>query len=74
MRRKPTIYEALSQRLGRPATHRESVDEVRRILRGDSVECLCKGLPADVVNVTCREHGWPSHTELLTTLESEVQS
>ena len=30
--RKPTIYEALRQRLGREPTHRELCDDVRRIL------------------------------------------
>lgn len=30
--RKPTIYEALEKKLGRPPTHKEQVDEVKRIL------------------------------------------
>jgi hypothetical protein len=72
MTRNLTIYEALSQRLGRPATHQESVDEVRRILRGTADDCRCGGLPVDVVNVTCRIHGVPSHPEILTTLAMPV--
>jgi hypothetical protein len=33
MTRKPTIYEALWEKLGREPTHKETVEEVRRILR-----------------------------------------
>lgn len=31
--RKPTIWEALAERLGREPTHREACAEVKRILR-----------------------------------------
>lgn len=31
--RKPTIWEALAEKLGREPTHREACDEVKRILR-----------------------------------------
>lgn len=31
--RKPTIYEALKQKLGREPTHKELVEEVKRILK-----------------------------------------
>lgn len=33
-KRKPTIYEALEEKLGRVPTHREQVEAVRRILSG----------------------------------------
>ena len=32
-RREPTIWEALTDKLGREPTHREACDEVKRILR-----------------------------------------
>lgn len=35
--RKPTIYEALAERLGREPTHAEQCEEVKRILRGDPI-------------------------------------
>lgn len=43
MTRKPTIYEALAERLGREPTHREQCDEVRRILEEGARERAEKG-------------------------------
>lgn len=38
MSRKPTIWEALAEKLGREPTHREACDEVKRILREAAAE------------------------------------
>ena len=39
MARKPTIWEALAERLGREPTHAEACAEVRRILQGEPALC-----------------------------------
>lgn len=36
--RKPTIYEVLKKRLGREPTHKELVNEVKRILNEGAVK------------------------------------
>lgn len=38
MTRKPTIYEALKERLGREPSHKELCDDVKRIIREASME------------------------------------
>ena len=38
MNRKPTIYEALAEKLGRAPSHREVVEDVKRILDEAMVE------------------------------------
>ena len=38
MSRKPTIWEALAEKLGREPTNKEASDEVKRILREASEE------------------------------------
>jgi len=38
MTRKPTIWEALAEKLGREPTHKEANDEVKHILREASEE------------------------------------
>ena len=42
-----TIYEKLTQKLGRQPTHQEQVAEVKRILEDGMVEMAAKGLLAD---------------------------
>ncbi len=44
--RKPTIYEALTAKLGRPPTHAECCADVKRILTESLVEQATKGRPA----------------------------
>lgn len=41
--RKPTIYEALRDKLGREPTNAELTDDVKRILREGAEEAAAKG-------------------------------
>ena len=41
--RKPTIHEALAEKLGREPTHREDCEEVKRILQEASDERAARG-------------------------------
>ena len=41
--RKPTIWEKLTEKLGREPTHREACDDVKRILDEGLVELAEKG-------------------------------
>ena len=41
--RKPTIHEALTEKLGREPTHSEACEEVKRILQEASYERAARG-------------------------------
>lgn len=43
MTRKPTIYEALRNKLGREPTHAELCEDVKRILTESMIERASKG-------------------------------
>jgi hypothetical protein len=51
--RKPTIYEALAEKLGREPTHNELVADVKRILFGEPADVP---IPANQQSTIFRDH------------------